>query len=134
MSGKQKVRVLVAEDSLTARQLLVEILGADPEITVVGQAKNGMEAVELTHSLRPSVVTMDIHMPRMTGFEATKTIMREVPTPVIIVSGSMDPGEVATSMHALQVGALSVLPKPEGPDSPGFEAAARALVETVKTM
>src|SRR5690606_15498299 len=66
------VRVLIAEDSVTARRLLVEILGADPEIAIVGEATNGEEAVAMTTRLRPSVVTMDIRMPRLDGFEATR--------------------------------------------------------------
>lgn len=133
-TSPHRIRVLVAEDSVTARELLVSILSSDPAIEVVGEARNGVEAVEMTRSLRPNVVTMDIHMPRMSGFEATKTIMREIPTPVVIVSGSVDPNEVATSMQALQVGALTVLPKPKGPDAPGFETTARVLLQTVKAM
>jgi two-component system chemotaxis response regulator CheB len=128
------IRVLVAEDSVTSRELMVALLRADPDIQVVGEAKNGVEALELAKSLRPSVITMDIHMPRLNGFEATKAIMREIPTPVVIVSGSVDPTEVATSMHALQAGALALLPKPRGPDHPGFEAEGRELVRTIKAM
>jgi len=128
------IRVLVAEDSVTARELMVALLRADPEVQVVGEAKNGVEALELARSLRPSVITMDIHMPRLNGFEATKAIMREIPTPVVIVSGSVDPSEVANSMYALQAGALALLPKPKGPDDPGFERDGQNLVKTIKAM
>ena len=127
-------RVLVAEDSATARELLVEILRADPEIEVVGEAKNGLEAVDMTKRLRPSVVTMDIRMPKMDGFEATRQIMVETPTPIVIVSGISDLHEVETSMHALRLGALAVLGKPPGPDSADFEDQSRRLVQTVKAM
>jgi len=127
-------RVLVAEDSATARELLVEILRADPEIEVVGEANNGLEAVEMTKRLRPSVVTMDIRMPRMDGFEATRQIMVEAPTPIVIVSGISDLREVENSMHALRLGALAVLAKPPGPESPDFEDQSRRLVQTVKAM
>src|SRR3990167_5381802 len=100
------IRVLVAEDSHTARELLVEILRSDPLVEVVGEAANGALAVEMTKKLRPSVVTMDIRMPQMDGFEATRQIMVEAPTPIVIVSGSLDVREVEVSMHALRAGAL----------------------------
>uniref|UniRef100_UPI00398048E1 response regulator n=1 Tax=Salmonella sp. s32443 TaxID=3159639 RepID=UPI00398048E1 len=66
------LRAVVADDSPTIRSLLQRILESDPGIQVVGLAKDGREAVEMVQSLRPDVVTMDIQMPRMNGFEATK--------------------------------------------------------------
>src|SRR5919202_1262833 len=128
------IRVLVAEDSPTARALLVQILDADPEIQVVGEARDGVEAVELTHRLRPDLVTMDIHMPRMDGLEATKEIMITAPTPIVIVTGSTRAREVEESLDTLRIGALDVLVKPPAPGSPGFAEAARRLVATVKAM
>lgn len=128
------IRVLIAEDSLTTRQLLVEIFRGDPQFVVAGEAKDGVEAVEMTRSLRPDVVTMDIWMPLLDGFEATRRIMVEAPTPIVIVSGSRDVAEVAVSMHALRAGALAVLQKPRGPDSPGFEESCRQFLATVKAM
>jgi two-component system chemotaxis response regulator CheB len=130
----QMIRVLIVEDSVTARELLSALLRADPEIQVVGLAHDGEEALLLTRSLRPSVVTMDVHMPGIDGFGATKAIMQEVPTPVVIVSGSIDPGEVASSMRALEAGALAVVAKPPGPHDPCFDGAVRHLVQTVKAM
>jgi two-component system chemotaxis response regulator CheB len=127
-------RVLVAEDSATARELLVEILRADSEIEVVGEATNGLEAVEITKRLRPTVVTMDIRMPKLDGFEATRQIMIEAPTPIVIVSGITDLREVEISMHALRLGALAVLGKPPGPESADFEEHSQRLVQTVKAM
>ena len=68
------LRAVVADDSPTVRALLKQILEADPEIQVVGLAKDGLEAVELVQALRPDVVTMDIQMPRMNGFQATRAL------------------------------------------------------------
>jgi two-component system, chemotaxis family, protein-glutamate methylesterase/glutaminase len=127
-------RVLVAEDSLTTRELLVQILDADPELEVVGEAKDGVEAVEMTKRLRPDVVTMDIRMPRMDGFEATRQIMVEAPTPIVIVSAIYEDRDVEGSMHALSAGALAVMSKPAGPGSADFEEHARRLATTVKSM
>lgn len=128
------VRVLVAEDSVTTRELLVEILRSDPEIEVVGEAKNGAEAVEMTKRFRPSVVTMDIRMPTMDGFEATRRIMVDVPTPIVIVSANYNAHDVETSMHALRLGALTVLAKPSGPEASDFDEQRVRFAETIKAM
>src|SRR5687768_10289128 len=112
-------QVLVAEDSAVARTLLVSILESDPALTVVGQATNGREAVEMAARLQPDVITMDVHMPLMDGLEATRLIMERTPKPIIFVSAN-DPKEVRSSFRALEAGALAVLGKPKGPTSPDF--------------
>ena len=86
-------RVLVAEDSATAREALLAIFAADPEMEVVGVAKDGGEAVALTKRLRLGIVIMDIHMPVLDGYEATRRIMVQAPTPILIVSTSVNVSE-----------------------------------------
>lgn len=134
MNDKKRIRVLVVDDSPTARLLQAQILRGDSGIEVAGEAENGAEAVAMTLRLRPDVVTMDMHMPQMDGFEATRLIMAEAPTPIVIVSASLDPREVEASMHALRAGALTVLAKPLGPGSPQFEESSRLFLQTVKAM
>lgn len=126
-------RVLIAEDSIAARELLVAILSADPGIEIVGTARDGHEAVEMTRRLRPDVVTMDINMPGIDGFEATALIMTEAPTPIVIISAAVDVRDVSVSMNALRAGALALerTPEPAGKD---FEEAAAHLASTVKAM
>lgn len=101
---------------------------------VVGEASDGIEAVERTRKLRPDLVTMDVRMPRMDGFEATKEIMITAPTPILIVTSSVIVENVETSMHSLRAGALTVLAKPEGPGSPRFDEAAQQLITHVKAL
>ena len=92
--SRPKIRVLVAEDSPVVRELLVYLLEADPAIQVIATAKNGEEAVEAVKQKKPDVVTMDFHMPRMNGLEATRKIMETVPVPIVIVSGSSARNEI----------------------------------------
>jgi two-component system chemotaxis response regulator CheB len=75
------INVLVVEDSPTVREFLIHILHQDPDIQVVGTARDGQEAVQLVQRTKPTVITMDINMPRMNGFEATRCIMAIQPTP-----------------------------------------------------
>jgi len=128
------MRVLVVDDSASARKLLTVILQRDPDITVVGEATTGVEAIRLTAKLLPDLITMDAQMPEMDGFEATRRIMREMPCPIVMVSAVHSPSEVAWSFRALEAGALTVLAKPDGPRSPLFEAQAAALVTAVKEL
>ena len=128
------IRVLIVDDSATARALLAAIFATDPELKVVGEAADGLGAVALTRQLRPDVVTMDIRMPRMDGLEATKEIMIEAPTPIVIVTASRSVHDVDLSMSALRAGALAVLDKPAGPAAPGHAEQASHLISQVKAM
>ena len=128
------IRVLVAEDSAVTREYLVMLLEEDPAIEVVGTAKDGVEAVEQAERLKPDVITMDVHMPRMNGYEATRRIMERVPTPIVMVSASSSRDEEFMAFEALQAGALMVMEKPGGPDDPDYAESVRKLTETVKLM
>lgn len=128
------INIVVVEDSNVVREFLVELLNADPDMRVVGTANNGAEALEAVQLYRPDVITMDIHMPKMNGLEATRRIMEQDPTPIVIVSGSEDPREVATTFDAVDAGALAVLPRPAGIGHPQHEDMRREFVQTVKSM
>src|SRR5688572_28189569 len=128
------IRVLVAEDSPTARRLLVEMLTSDPEITVIGEARNGLEAVEMAERLRPDLITMDVNMPELDGLEATMRLVGKVPTPIIIVSSHSNESEVELALEATRAGALMVLPKPASPTTPRFREQQAHLIAMVKAM
>jgi len=128
------VKVLIVEDSIVAQEFLTHLLTSDPAIQVVGIASNGEEALTAVRKKRPDVITMDIHMPGMDGFAATRAIMETMPTPIVIVSASARAREVASTFHALEAGALAVVSRPPGFGHPEHEAAARELIQTVKLM
>jgi two-component system chemotaxis response regulator CheB len=128
------IRVLVADDSPTDRELLVALLASDPEIQIVGQALNGAEAVELTSRLRPDLVVMDLHMPALDGLEATRDIMGRCPTPIVLVSASSNAREVQLTLDAIQAGALTMIEKPLPPTAPRFEDRRAQFLETAKAM
>jgi two-component system chemotaxis response regulator CheB len=107
------IRVLLVEDSATMRHMLRESLAADPELTVVGEALDGPQAVEMCGRLRPDVITMDMMLPTMSGLVATEHIMADFPTPILVVS-SADRQELFSTYNALAAGALDVLEKPRG--------------------
>lgn len=111
---KRRLRVLVVEDSLTVRRRLCETLESAADIEVVGEGANGQEAISLCQSLRPDVITLDMHLPIMSGLSATEYIMAHCPTPILIVSASTNRGELYKTYDALAAGAVDVLEKPRG--------------------
>ena len=125
-----KIRVLVVEDSLTVRKRMLEVLAADSEIEIVGEAADGKRGIELCQQLRPDVVTLDMMLPIMSGLAATEFIMAYCPTPILIVSASTNRGELFKTYEALTAGALDVLDKPMGNELD--DVWERKLVSTVK--
>jgi two-component system chemotaxis response regulator CheB len=128
------IRLLIVEDSSVVREFLIHILSSDPEIQVIGTANDGEEALEAVERSRPDIITMDIHMPKINGMEATRRIMETHPTPIIIVSGSLSTNEVSTAFRALEAGALAVVQKPAGLGHPDHDETAASLVRTVKLL
>lgn len=127
-----KIRVLVVEDSLTIRKRMLEVLAADPEIDIVGEADDGRHGIELCQQLRPDVVTLDMMLPVMNGLEATEFIMAYCPTPILIVSASTNRGDLFKTYEALAAGALDALDKPKGNEADGVWE--KTLVATVKLL
>jgi two-component system chemotaxis response regulator CheB len=125
-----KTRVLVVEDSFTVRKRLTEVLAADPDMELVGEAEDGRQAIELCRTRRPDVVTMDMMLPGMSGLGATEYIMAHCPTPILVVSASINRGELFQTYDALAAGAVDVLEKPRGDEPHG--AWERKFISTVK--
>ncbi|MFZ5862597.1 MAG: protein-glutamate methylesterase/protein-glutamine glutaminase [Nitrospirota bacterium] len=102
-------RVLVVDDSAFYRQAIVMMLKEVPGVEVVGTASDGLEAIQAVNKYRPSVITLDLEMPRMDGFAFLRWLMHTLPTPVLVVSAA---SEASNVFHALELGAADFLAKP----------------------
>jgi two-component system chemotaxis response regulator CheB len=111
MSIPGKIRVLIADDSAFMRKVLHSILLADHGFDIVGEARDGREAVTQAEALRPDVITMDINMPHVDGLQATEQIMSTNPRPIVIVSSESREGAEIT-LKALELGAIEFVAKP----------------------
>lgn len=127
------IRVVVTEDSAVTRALLTAILEEAPGFELVAAVPDGAEAVDAVARLRPAVVTMDLHMPRLDGVEATRRIMRQTPTPIVVVTASSEVDGRLT-YDALAAGALSVVARPVGPSDPRFVTRREALLNELRLM
>ena len=131
-SGKNRqIRVLVVDDSSFMRIALTRIIQSDPELTVVGCAHDGAQALDMTAELDPDVITMDVAMPRMNGLDALRCLMANSPRPVIMVSSLTQEGAEMT-LDALECGAFDYIPKNLGSRALDLSQIRRDLVGKVK--
>lgn len=126
------IRVLIVDDSATVRLLIHAIIESDRDLVVAGEAANGEEAIRLCSYLQPDLVTMDIHMPGLSGYEVIQQIMAKNPRPIIVLTGIESQHLLDVSFRALSLGALNVLSKPAG--MPGNDPEARNLIAQIKTL
>ncbi len=122
---KDRVRVLVIDDSAFNRRTIVKMLDSLPDVEVVGYACDGEEGLRKVIDLKPDLVTLDLEMPRMDGFTLLRIVMQKQPTPIIVVSSRADDENV---FKALELGAVEFVPKPIGPGQPdadGYPRCAR---------
>jgi two-component system chemotaxis response regulator CheB len=118
---------MVVEDSLVVRQLLVHIIASDPRLVVAAAVSSAEEALREIGRVQPDVVSMDIRLPGMDGLEATRRIMSEYPTPIVVIADSIEDSSLKISMNALRAGALTVVEKPVGLSSDGYAAIASTI-------
>lgn len=108
----ETIKVLVVDDSALIRRIISDILTADPRFTVVGTARDGIDALEKLTRLSPDLITLDVEMPRMDGLQTLKEIVRRFQKPVIMLSSLTQRGSRVT-LEALALGAVDFIPKPE---------------------
>jgi len=106
------IKVVLADDSVVVRAVLRDIFHATDDLAVIGEAENGKEAITLTEKLKPDLIVMDIMMPVMDGLTAIEEIMARFPTPILVLSATMDDREVNHAFTAIKKGALDVMEKP----------------------
>jgi len=126
------IRVLIAEDSPFVAAIMREALREETEITVVGWAKNGREAIELRNSLEPDVMTMDLNMPVMSGLEAIKAIASTRPLPILVVSQMIESHDSEVAFEALRSGAVDIMGKPSGNRLKGLSEIKNELISRIK--
>lgn len=123
-------KVLVVDDASFMRKAIIDILAQDPEIEVVGAARNGQECLEMIKDLRPDVITLDMDMPIMDGLSAIRHIMIECPVPVMVLSSLYANGTV--TFEAMRLGVVDFVPKPSGAISEDIHEAGKAIIDRLK--
>jgi two-component system chemotaxis response regulator CheB len=134
MGVERKIRVMIVEDSATVRMLLEKIIGGDPRLEVAASVATAEEALRVLPAVKPDVISLDIRLPGMNGFEATRRIMTEQPTPIVVVSASVEAEDLKISMNALSAGALTVVEKPTGTTSVDYSTLAERLCRQLVIM
>src|SRR5438094_10580124 len=127
----KKFRVLVVDDSSFMRKVLERIFSGDDQLQVVGNAKDGREAVAMAESLKPDVITMDINMPHVDGLQATAEIMTTNPKPIVIVSSESREG-AASTLRALELGAIEFVAKPSSAIDLDMQSVKEELLRKVR--
>lgn len=126
------IRVLVVDDSATARAVLREILEEAPEIDVIGAAPDAYAARDKVVELKPDVICLDVEMPRMDGVTFLRKLMAHMPTPVVMVSSLTRKGAQVT-LDALNAGAVDFVTKPHSNIYDGIDEIKKELVEKIKS-
>jgi two-component system chemotaxis response regulator CheB len=130
-AAPKKFRVLVVDDSAFMCKVLESIFNADSQLQVVGRARDGREAISLSESLKPDVITMDLNMPHMDGLQATANIMTNNPRPIVVVSSESKEGASST-LKALELGAIDFVTKPSGGIDLDMQSIKEDLVRKVR--
>lgn len=128
------IRVLVVDDSATAREAIAAIINHEPDMHVIGEAADGAEGVEMTARLKPDAITMDINMPTLNGYQATEKIMALTPTPILVVTTVSQQEMVHQGLNILLVGALDIVQKPSSLSASGFDTIRSELVSKVRAV
>jgi len=125
-----KIKVLIVDDATFMVKAIREILESDPEVEVVGSAKNGLECLKMINELKPDVITLDVDMPVMDGIKTVRHIMIESPVPVVMLSSLSEHGDI--TFEAIRLGVVDFLPKPSGAISYDINDVRQQIIDRVK--
>lgn len=128
------IRVMIVEDSPSVTALLRAIIDGDPRLEVAAAVESGEKALEIIEQVKPDIISMDIRLPGINGLMVTQRIMATIPTPIVVVSASIESEDMKISMNALRAGALSVVEKPVGVSHEDFEGIAHNLCNQLVIM
>ncbi|MBC3797703.1 protein-glutamate methylesterase/protein-glutamine glutaminase [Acetobacterium tundrae] len=127
-----KIKILIVDDSALMRRVLKEIIMSDPSLDVVGTARDGNDAIEKVHELKPDVITMDINMPVMDGLTAMQYILNDYPQIAVLMVSSLTEEGALTTFEALELGAFDYVAKPSGTVSTDIYLVGREIIQKVK--
>lgn len=128
------IKILIVDDSPTEAAIIQHIIASAKDMSVIGIAKNGEEAIEMCKKLEPDLITMDIQMPVMDGLEATRIIMAENPTPIVVISALVNDESMKAIFHIIQAGALTALAKPVDIFDPSFAERREYILNTLRSL
>ncbi len=132
MSSDTPHSVLVVDDSSFMRRLIAQIIESSPQFSVVGTARNGLEALKQIHALDPDLVTLDVEMPELNGVDTLGYIMSETPRPVVMLSAGGTDGAAQLTLRCLELGAVDFVRKPSGPISLNLETVSDTLLAALR--
>ena len=129
-----KIKVLLVEDSAVAINIYEKMLNSSRHIEVVGKASNGKEGLDLTFKLHPDVICTDLQMPEMDGIKFTKQIMAHYPTPILVLSNSVQKADIDNIYQAMRAGAVDVMAKPQTALGGNTESMQNALITKIRVL
>jgi two-component system, chemotaxis family, protein-glutamate methylesterase/glutaminase len=128
------VKVLLVEDSPIALEILQRILSSSADVTVVGTARDGKQALDMIPITQPDVICADLFMEKMDGLELTRQVMAKYPRPILVVSNAVKSTDQDNIFRLLQAGAVDVFPKPTTGSPSDYEKVKTALIDKIKVL
>ena len=128
------IRVLLVEDSDVAINIYEKMLNSSPHIEVVGKAKDGNQGLDLVQALNPDVICTDLQMPHLNGLDFTKQVMAHHPTPILVLSNSVQKSDIDNIYEVMKAGAVDVMAKPQTALGGNSESMQNELIVKVRVL